>query len=195
MRQPQSEVQAGYVRSFFLENFFIMASHTFTTGNMITTVVDLTNGIGGRTTQEILDLTKDGTIREYSETLLDGRTITYSVEVEEEVLEEEQDIEISSSKTVATCTAESSGGVVDTVRSVVEGEEMTVLRTFSRTVSTEDGTYSEVLSTEEKEGGTSMCLEFSRIDISVGTKCVHENERDNVSKTIVSENGILTTEL
>ena len=58
-------------------------------------------------------MTREGAIREYSETFPDGRINTYSVEVEEEVLEEEQDIEIASSRTVATCT----GGVVDTVRS------------------------------------------------------------------------------
>ena len=108
-----------------------MTSHTFTSGNVITTVLDLTNGIGGRTTEEILALTREGAIREYSEALPDGRIITYSVEVEEEVLEEDLDIEIASSRTVATCTAEGSGGVVDLVRSVVEGEEITVCRTFS----------------------------------------------------------------
>ena len=60
---------------------------------MVTTVVDLTSGLGGRTTEEILALTKDGAVKEYSEILPDGRTITYSLEVEEELFEEEEDIE------------------------------------------------------------------------------------------------------
>eukprot|EP00092_Neocalanus_flemingeri_P031752 GFUD01034491.1.p1 GENE.GFUD01034491.1~~GFUD01034491.1.p1 ORF type:complete len:149 (+),score=70.02 GFUD01034491.1:51-497(+) len=105
-----------------------MTSTTFTCGNVITTVVDLTNGVGGRTAEEILALTGAGAVKEYSETLPDGRTITYSLEVEEEVLEEEQDIEIASSRTVTTCTAHGTGGEVETVQSVLEGEEITVVK-------------------------------------------------------------------
>jgi hypothetical protein len=193
-----------------------MTSHTFTAGNVITTVLDLTNGIGGRTREEILALTRYGAIREYSEALPDGRIITYSVEVEEEVLEEEKDIEIASSRTVATYTAEGSGGVVDTVRSVVEGEEITVLRTFSRSVSREDGTSMEVIRSKETEEGAKVSIEYSRSHVN--EKVMNLEERylsgdDHIriktdeeatglnngveipSKTFVSENGVLVTEL
>ena len=108
-------------------------------------------------------MTREGAIREYSEALPDGRIITYSVEVEEEVLEEEQDIEIASSRIVATCTAEGSGGVVNTVRSVVEGEEITVCRTFSRTVSREDGTSLEVIRSKETEEGANVSMNIAEV--------------------------------
>ena len=42
-----------------------MTKHIFTNGNVTTTVLDLTEGLGGRTPEEILKLTKDGTIKEY----------------------------------------------------------------------------------------------------------------------------------
>ena len=42
-----------------------MTKHIFTQGNVTTTVLDLTEGLGGRTPEEILKLTQDGTIREY----------------------------------------------------------------------------------------------------------------------------------
>ena len=42
-----------------------MTKHIFTKGNVTTTVLDLTEGLGGRTPEEILRLTQDGTIREY----------------------------------------------------------------------------------------------------------------------------------
>ena len=42
-----------------------MTKHIFTNGNVTTTVLDLTEGLGGRTPEEILKLTQDGTIREY----------------------------------------------------------------------------------------------------------------------------------
>ena len=99
-----------------------MTKHIFTTGNVTTTVVDLTEGLGDRTPEEILRLTQDGTIKEYSEQLPDGRTITYSLEVEEEILEEEQEIEINSSRLVGIKTADTG----ETVRSVLEGEEITI---------------------------------------------------------------------
>eukprot|EP00092_Neocalanus_flemingeri_P046948 GFUD01053010.1.p1 GENE.GFUD01053010.1~~GFUD01053010.1.p1 ORF type:complete len:153 (+),score=74.67 GFUD01053010.1:28-459(+) len=139
-----------------------MTSTTFTSGNMVTTVVDLTNGLGGRTTEEILALTGAGAVKEYSETLPDGRTITYSAEVEEEVLEEEQNIDIASSRTVTTCTAHGTGGVVETVRNVREGEEITVVKTNSRTVSREEGTTVEIIRSEEREGGSTETVQFSR---------------------------------
>ena len=160
-------------------------------------------------------MTREGAIREYSEALPDGRIITYSVEVEEEVLEEEQDIEIASSRIVATCTAEGSGGVVNTVRSVVEVEEITVCRTFSRSVSREDGTSMEVIRTKETEEGAKVSIELSRSDVKkevidleekyhagvdYGKKTEEEaiglkNEDDVPSKTVVSDNGVLVTEL
>ena len=139
-----------------------MTTTTFTCGNMVTTVVDLTDGVGVRSTEEILALTGAGAVKEYSETLPDGRTITYSLEVEEEVLEEEQDIEIASSRTVTTCTMDGSGGVVETVKSVMEGEEITVVKTNSRTVSREEGSTVEIIRSEEKEGGSSETVESSR---------------------------------
>ena len=92
----------------------------------------------------------------------DGRTITYSLEVEEEVLEEEQDIEIASSKTVTTFTLEGSGNVVETVRNVKEAEEITVVKTNSRTVSNEEGSEVEIIVSEEKEGGSTETVEYSR---------------------------------
>ena len=42
-----------------------MTKHIFTRGNVTTTVLDLTEGLGGRTPEEILKLTEDGTIKEY----------------------------------------------------------------------------------------------------------------------------------
>ena len=68
-----------------------MTSQTYTAGS----ILDLTNGIGGQTTEEILALTKEEAIIEYSKPLADGRTIIYSVSVEEEVIEEEQDLAIA----------------------------------------------------------------------------------------------------
>ena len=141
-----------------------MTSTTFTSGNMVTTVVDLTNGVGGRTTEEILALTGAGALKEYTETLPDGRTITYSLEVEEEVLEEQQDIQIASSKTVTTFTLEGSGKVVETVKNVKDSEEITVIKTNSRTVSRDEGCEVEVIVSEEKEGGSTETVEYSKHD-------------------------------
>ena len=71
-------------------------------------------------------------VREYSEKLPDGRVITYSLEIEEEVLEEEEEIEISSRRRVDTSTAETPGGNVDTCTRVIEGEQIVVNKIFSR---------------------------------------------------------------
>ena len=60
-------------------------------------------------------------------------SLTCLLEVEEEILEEEEEIEINSSRRIGTCTAET-GGQADTVTSVEEGEEITVSKTFSRIV-------------------------------------------------------------
>ena len=79
-----------------------MTKHVFTRGNVTTTVVDLTEGIGQRSAEEILKLTSEGEIREFSERLPDGRIITYSLEIEEEILEEEEEIEINSSRKIGT---------------------------------------------------------------------------------------------
>ena len=49
-------------------------------------------------------LTRDGTLKEYSQTLPDGRIIMYSLE--EKVFEDKEDIEITSSRTVTTCDLE-----------------------------------------------------------------------------------------
>ena len=101
-------------------NFRGMTKHIFTKGNVTTTLLDLTEGIGQRSPEEILSLTENGKIKEYSERLPDGRVITYSLEIEEEILEEEE-IEITSTRKIGTCTAENPLGLVDTVTKVVEG--------------------------------------------------------------------------
>ena len=62
-------------------NFREMTKHVFTKGNVTTTLVDLTEGVGQRSPEEIPVLTGDGAIREFSEKLPDGRIITYSLEV------------------------------------------------------------------------------------------------------------------
>ena len=140
-----------------------MTSKTFSSGNTVTTVVDLTEGIGGRSTEEILELTKSGAVREFSETLPDGRIITYTLEVEEEILEEQQDIEINASKTITTFTLEG-GNVVETVTNVKDSEDITVVKTNSRTVSRDEGCEVEVIVSEEKEGGSTETVECSKFE-------------------------------
>ena len=141
-----------------------MTTTTFTSGNMVTTVVDLTSGLGSRTTEEILALTKDGAVKEYSEILPDGRTITYSLEVEEELFEEEEDIEIVSSKTVTSFTLDNGVGIVGTARNIQEGEEIRVKKTNSRTVSREEGVMVDIIRSEEREGGSTIVVEYSKGD-------------------------------
>ena len=167
-----------------------MTKHIFTTGNVTTTLVDLTGGLGPRTPEEILSLTKDGTIKEYTEQLPDGRTITYSLEVEEEILEEEEEIEINCSRRVGTATAESG----ETVRSILEGEEMVVSKCLSRTVSREEGvTSKEVILSQEREGGASFSMEWTQ----PGGKTVSSEERseNRETNTFLSDQGVLVTEL
>ena len=59
-------------------------------------------------------LTRDGTLKEYSQTLPDGRIIMYSLE--EKVFEDKEDIEITSSRTVTTCDLERLGGILESLR-------------------------------------------------------------------------------
>ena len=82
--------------------------------------------------------------------------------MEEEVLEEQQDIEIASSKNVTTFTLEGSGNVVETVRNVKDSEEITVVKTNSRTVSRDEGCQVEVIVREEREGGSTETVEYSK---------------------------------
>ena len=200
-----------------------MTTTTFTSGNMVTTVVDLTSGLGVRTTEEILALTGDGAVKEYSETLPDGRIITYSLEVEEEVLEEEEDIEIVSSKRVTTLTLNDTTGIVESAKNTVEGEEITVKKTNSRTVSREEGSMVEIIRSEEREGGETVSMEYHKGDDiedrensakngskeklhQEGYKVNQENDlqkNDEETKieekkdpvTVVSANGVLVTNL
>jgi len=173
-----------------------MTKHIFTKGNVTTTLVDLTEGIGNRTPAEILILTDDGAVREYSEKLPDGRVITYSLEIEEEVLEEEEEIEISSRRRVDTSTAETPGGNVDTCTRVIEGEQIVVNKTFSRTVSTDEGTSKEVLQSSETEGGGSVTVEFRKNSVSSEPIIEHEpSPESDKTKTFVSDTGEMVTEL
>ena len=172
-----------------------MTKHIFTKGNVTTTLVDMTEGLGTRSPAEILLLTEDGAIREYSEKLPDGRIITYSLEVEEEVLEEEEEIEINSSRKIDTLASETPGGQVDTVTSIVEGENIVVNKTFSRTVSSDEGTSKEVIQSSETEGGSSVTVQFSRDSAEQSDlKCNQDNPPPN-NATFVSDSGELITEL
>lgn len=180
-----------------IRNFREMTKHIFTKGNVTTTLLDLTEGIGQRSPEEILSLTQNGTLKEYSERLPDGRIITYSLEIEEEVLEEEEEIEINSSRKIGTCTAENPLGLVDTVTKVLEGEEIIVNKTFSRTVSSDEGTRAtEVLTTTEREG-------VNRFSISGETHVAEKQEQtvarerqdSGDSNTFVTDSGLQITEL
>ena len=101
---------------------------------------------------------------------------------------------------------------MDTVRSVMEGEEITVLRTFSRSVSREDGTSMEVIRSKETEEGAKVSIEFSRSDVNekviiqkylAGDDHLRKNTDEEAiglqngveipSKTVV--HGVLVTEL
>ena len=184
-----------------------MTKHIFTKGNVTTTLLDLTEGIGQRSPEEILSLTQNGTLKEYSERLPDGRIITYSLEIEEEVLEEEEEIEINSSRKIGTCTAENPLGLVDTVTKVVEGEEIIVNKTFVRTVSSDEGTRErEVLTTTEREGVNrfSTSADSNRFSTSgdtfVGEKqeqaVVRERQNSGDSNnTFMTDSGLQITEL
>ena len=118
----------------------------------------------------------------------DGRTITYSLEVEEEILEEEEEIEINSSRTVGTKTADTG----QTLTSILEGEEITVNKSLSRTVSRDEAVTSrEVVLSQEREGGASFSLEWSGRE-SVSEQRTSEKDQTN---TFLSEQGVLITEL
>ena len=120
----------------------------------------------------------------------DGRTITYSLEVEEEILEEEEEIEINSSRTVGTKTADTG----QTLTSILEGEEITVNKSLSRTVSREEGVTSrEVVLSQEREGGASFSLEWSGQDSERESE-QRTSEKDQTN-TFLSEQGVLITEL
>ena len=120
----------------------------------------------------------------------DGRTITYSLEVEEEILEEEEEIEINSSRTVGTKTADTG----QTLTSILEGEEITVNKSLSRTVSREEGVTSrEVVLSQEREGGASFSLEWSGRDSERESE-QRTSEKDETN-TFLSEQGVLITEL
>ena len=178
-----------------------MTKHIFTTGNVTTTLVDLTEGLGPRTPEEIMRLTKDGTIKEYSEVLPDGRIITYSLEVEEEILEEEEEIEINSSRTVGIATA----GSGETMTSILEGEEIRVSKCLSRTVSREEGvTSKEVIHSQETEGGASFSVEWTlpaeksqvSSEESLSEESLSEEKNENKeTNTFLSDQGVLVTEL
>ena len=45
-----------------IRNFRAMTKHIFTKGNVTTTLLDLTEGIGQRSPEEILSLTQNGTL-------------------------------------------------------------------------------------------------------------------------------------
>jgi len=64
-----------------------MSSRVIKEGNVTTEILDLTNGIGGKSAEEILSLTNGGSVREYTETRPDGSTVTYTIDVEEEYIE------------------------------------------------------------------------------------------------------------
>jgi len=64
-----------------------MTTQVIKEGNVTTTILDLTNGVGGRSAEEILALTGGGKTREYTETRPDGSTVTYTIDVEEEIIE------------------------------------------------------------------------------------------------------------
>ena len=120
----------------------------------------------------------------------DGRTITYSLEVEEEILEEQEEIEINSSRTVGTKAADTG----QTLTSILEGEEITVNKSLSRTVSREEGVTSrEVVLSQEREGGASFSLEWSGQDSERESE-QRTSEKDQTN-TFLSEQGVLITEL
>ena len=63
--------------------------------------------------------------------LPDGRIVTYTAEVEEEVIQEEEDIEITGCRVVTTCSKENNYQVETIIRRT-EGELIKVTKTNSR---------------------------------------------------------------
>ena len=83
--------------------------------------------------------------------------------MEEEILEEQQDFVINSAKTITTLTLEGEN-VVETVTNVKDSEDITVVKTKSRTVSQDEGCEMEVIVSEEKEGGSTETVECSKFE-------------------------------
>merc|ERR1711915_587466 len=168
-----------------------MTKTTLTNGNTVTTLLDLTEGIGNKTAEEILELSDHGAVKEFSEILPDGRIVTYSLQVEEEILEEEEDIEIVTNKTVTSVTLEGSNGVVESFTNTQEGEAINVMKINSRTVT--DGTESrkEIIKQEDREAGWTSSFEHTRHDAND----TNEDKSDTMAKTEVSSDGILITTL
>jgi len=115
-----------------------MTTRVVKEGNVTTTVVDMTNGVGGRTAEEILALTGGGKTREYTETRPDGSTVTYTIDVEEEEYEEEVEMEITTTRTVKTMEymmeGQGGGRTMEIIREGGRGGEMAITRS-SATIS------------------------------------------------------------
>jgi len=135
-----------------------MTTRVVKEGNVTTTVVDMTNGVGGRSAEEILALTGGGKTREYTETRPDGSTVTYTIDVEEEEYEEEVEMEITTTRTVKTMefTMEGQGGgrTMEIIREGGGGGEMTMTRS-STTISGGGGGEMTVTKTS-KSGGSGL---------------------------------------
>ena len=70
-------------------------------------------------------------MREWSEVQPDGREVTYTAEVEEEIIQEQEDIEITGCRVVTTASKENSH-TVETVVRLAEREIIKVTKTNSR---------------------------------------------------------------
>ena len=78
-----------------------------------------------------------GEVREWSEVLPDGREVTYTAEVEEEIIQEQEDIEITGCRVLTTSSKENSH-TLETVVRLAEGEIIKVTKTNSRSHSLHD---------------------------------------------------------
>ena len=76
-------------------------------------------------------VSQGGEVREWSEVLPDGRVVTYTAEVEDEIIQEQEDIEITGCRVVTTSSKENSH-TVETVVRLTEGEIIKVTKTNSR---------------------------------------------------------------
>ena len=72
-----------------------------------------------------------GEVREWTEVLPDGRVVTYTAEVEDEIIQEQEDIEITGCRVLTTSSKENSH-MVETVVRLAEGEIIKVTKTNSR---------------------------------------------------------------
>ena len=70
-------------------------------------------------------------MREWTEVLPDGRVVTYTAEVEDEIIQEQEDIEITGCRVLTTSSKENSH-MVETVVRLAEGEIIKVTKTNSR---------------------------------------------------------------